>query len=70
MGDVQRFEEALPCRDAGGRLRTFSVVTTGLDEVAIIVPPGGSARITADQVEAACTALMKARSFGIRGQHI
>lgn len=56
------YEAMLPCRDATGRQRDLQVVETRLGEISIIVPPGQSATVTADQVEAVRRALDEART--------
>jgi hypothetical protein len=48
--DPETFSTSIPCRDAGGRLREFTIVSTGIGHIAVIVPPGESATIAPDQV--------------------
>jgi len=68
VSDDGRYTETIRCRDAAGRSRALSVVTTRVGEVAIIVPPGGSATVTADQIEAVRIALAQARERVTRGR--
>lgn len=67
MPDEGPYETTLPCRDAVGRQRQLRIAQTSVGEVSIMAPPGGTAIVTADQIEGVRQALDEARTRITRG---